>query len=337
MIYLKLLSPFLALISGILHLGLASKWRDRRTKKHQRILNFTIIIMVLAFIPTAVTIYDEDIKSKKYQNELKITRKELTATKEKVYDIDNKLAPFISLAQKKYPNMSEKNALDELRAELYNPKARIMAFLDRITSAKGMSDSDAIKLISLTKQLITFNGEELEYPIALFYCDWILSTGISDSSTSYFMLSKITDVFLSDDGINKVNIPIEVSRLISIKKFRNQLLKQYVSEGLSTTLFDNIDNWKGFMNLILKEIVGKVIEFPSDIESRNNYAGKIYKEMKDKATSHEVRMARKLWLSDNVDNKPKGDVWWYVETKPRVMISGRLYMLERKEDFSNNN
>jgi hypothetical protein len=86
----------------------------------------------------------------------------------------------------------------------------------------------------------------------------------------------------------------------------------------------------------LKEIVGKVVEFPPDIENRNDYAAKIYKEMKVKAESHKMLMARKLWLSNNVKGKKKGEVYWFVETKPRVMITGRLLFTELEEDFDRN-
>jgi hypothetical protein len=250
--------------------------------------------------------------------------------------LNDKLAPFVTVAKRNYPELNEKDALEKLRSDLYDPKERLKTFLGRINKEKGMSDSDAIKIISLTKQLVIYRQEEILYPVVLFYCDWVLSTKVSESYATYLMLSQITDVFLSDNGINKVNIPLRVSELLSIKKFRSQLMKLYASEGLPLFIFTDIRNWRGFMGFILKEIVGKVVEFPPDIENRNDYAAKIYKEMKVKAESHKMLMARKLWLSNNVKGKKKGEVYWFVETKPRVMITGRLLFTELEEDFDRN-
>jgi hypothetical protein len=244
------------------------------------------------------------------------------------------------VAKSKYPKLDEKDALEKLRLDLYHPRDKLKDLTERILKEGGMSDSDGIKLFSLTKQLIEYENTQIQYSILHFYCDWMLSPKIDKSNTAFLMLSKITDVMLSDDGTKGVDIPLEVSKLLSIKKFRSQLLSLYASHNIPTKLFTHFDNWKGIMSLVLKEIVGKVIEFPSDVESREDYVGMIYKEMKQKATTpervREMLIARKLWLSDNVEKMKKGDIYWFIQTKPNVVISGRLLLLEGDKDFTMN-
>jgi hypothetical protein len=70
MIFIKLLPPILALLSGILHLGLANKWRDRRTKKHRVVLGLTVIIMILAMLATLWIIIEDDKKERLAQEKL---------------------------------------------------------------------------------------------------------------------------------------------------------------------------------------------------------------------------------------------------------------------------
>ena len=328
MIFIKLLPPILAFISGLLHLGLASKWKDRRTKKHRFVLKLMASIIIFAMLPTVWIIREDDKRKQLDQNKIKALQKGVDI-------LNSKLDPFITVAKRNYPELNKQAALEKLRSDLYNPKERLKSFLERVNKEECMSDSDATKLISMTKQLITYRQEEILCPVVLFYCDWVLSIKVSGSYATCLILSQITDVFLSDNGINKVDIPLQVSELLSIKKFQKQLITLYASESLPTFIFTDSRNWKGFMGFILKEIVGKVIEFPPDIENRNDYPAKIYKDMKVKADTHEWLMARKLWLSDNVKGKKEGAVYWFVETNPRVVINGRLRFTELEEDFNN--
>lgn len=276
-------------------------------------------IMIFSVLPTIWVIIKDDSSQK--------------ALRTSVDQLSTKLDPFIDVARSNYPDLSEHDALEELRLQLYHPRDRLRDLIDRIIKEGGMSDGDAVKLVSLTKQLIEHEKQNLLFPVVLFYCDWVLSPGMTKSSSTYLMLSQITDVFLSDNGLTKVDVPLNVSKLISIQKFRGQLLGLYSSHKISTILFTNYENWKALMNLLLKEIVGKTIEFPPDVENSEDSAGVVYREMKKRAAHHEMLMARKLWLSDNVEGNRKGDVYWFVETKPRVMICGRLFMVEEEKDF----
>ena len=50
----------------------------------------------------------------------------------------------------------------------------------------------------------------------------------------------------------------------------------------------------------------------------------------------EMLIARKLWLSNDVEKMKKGDVYWLVQTTPQTIIVGRLRMVEGDKDFTVN-
>jgi len=147
------------------------------------------------------------------------------------------------------------------------------------------------------------------------------------------MLDSITDVFLSDNGTKKVNIPYEVTKLISFEKLRLQFIELFKGEGLRTLLFEHIDNWKGVGGKIIKEIIDKPVKFPEYKKVQNNKTAlKIYQSMQRKAGHRPMLLATKLWLSDSEEGK-EGQVYWLVETHPQVRICGRLLFIDNLEDF----
>ena len=217
---------------------------------------------------------------------------------------------------------------------MYCTEKRLKDLLSNIVNEGRMSDSDALKLVSLTRQLLEEKEEKSKYLTLNFYCNWCLHTKITQLETCYSMLSRITDVFLSDDGSKKVDITRLVSELISIKQLRMEFIGLYSSSGLPRFLFEGYRNWRGFMGQIIKEVRNKPIGFPEKIEKyHNKKANRIYREMLEKAKGRELMVARKLSLSDEIEDKKKGDVYWIVETGKRVRIVGRLLFGESKTDF----
>ena len=216
---------------------------------------------------------------------------------------------------------------------MYDVRENLAAFLKRVMSEGGMSDGDAVKILSLTRQLMEKTKRKDKYSILNFYCNWCFHTSISSSNVCYRMLLSITDVFLSDDGRKSVNIPLEVSNLLSLKELRAQFKDLYQTDKLPNFLFDYLSNWRGFTRQILKEIIHKPISFPSDKEiAKNKTASKIKSELLSKAGNRPMMMAQKLWLSDT-DGGKKGEVWWFVETMPNVRICGQLGFTESVKDF----
>jgi hypothetical protein len=216
---------------------------------------------------------------------------------------------------------------------MYNVRENLAAFLERIKSVGGMSDGDAVKVISLTRQLIEKTKRQGKYSVLNFYCNWCFHSSISGSNVCYRMLSSITDVFLSENGSKRVDIPLEVSKLLSIKDLRAQFRNLYQTEKLPTFLFDYLSNWRGFASQILKEIIHKPINFPDDKDiAKNKTASKIKSEILNKAGDRPMLMAQRLWLSDTEGEK-KGEVWWFVETSPNVRICGKLAFTESVQDF----
>lgn len=216
---------------------------------------------------------------------------------------------------------------------MYDPRAEIEELLDRIANEGGLSDSDAVKIMSRTRQLLEIRKNQNDYPILNLYCNWCFHPTLSGSSTCYKILERITDIFIGDDGSNPMDIPRKISGIISMKELRSQFIALYCSERVPTYLFDYRSNWKGFAGQILKEIIFKTIEFPQGkLLSKNRVASKIYSSLITKAGHRPLLLARKLWLSDKEKGK-EGQVYWFVETMPNVRITGRLLFTEIETDF----
>jgi hypothetical protein len=216
---------------------------------------------------------------------------------------------------------------------MLNVTATLGEFLQHVASVGGMSDGDVVKLIKLTRQLLEKKRLKHKYSVLNFYCNWCFHVAISGSTTPCRMLDAITDVFISDDGSKRVDIPQEVSQILSLAKLRSDFVQLYRDEGLPIFLFDDFDNWWNFVSQLLKEIMHKPIQFPEGPAlDRNKQAKQIADGLAAKAGDRPAFIAKSLWLSDTEEGK-KGEVWWLVETVPQVRICGRLMFTERLEDF----
>jgi hypothetical protein len=218
---------------------------------------------------------------------------------------------------------------------MYHPEEELRNLLSFIENEQRTSDSDTLRLVSLTRQLIEKKHEQQKYKILNFYCNWCLHTNLSKLETGYRMLLGITEVIVFHGDATKNNIPRMISEVISFKRLREEFLGLYASYDLPRFLFEGYRNWKGFLGQIVKEIHNKPIGFPDEMpKSCSKTANKIYEQMLEITKGDELNMARKLYLSDQVEGKPKGEVWWIVQTAPRVRITGKLQLYERKADFA---
>lgn len=210
-------------------------------------------------------------------------------------------------------------------------------FLTWIASSENMSESDIIKIMSLTRQLIEIRNEQEKFKILNFYCNWCFHSKLTKSKFCYRMLDSITDVFLRHDKSDPGKIVSEVGMLISLKDLRLQFIRIYKEEKLPTFLFDFLSNWGFFATQLLKEISHKRVQFPEGNQLEKNRGAKtIYNNLFNKAGHRPMLMARKLWITEGDPNDEKG-IYWNVETKPKVILRGRLIFTENPEDFSPEN
>lgn len=211
---------------------------------------------------------------------------------------------------------------------MYEPKLQIGVFLQRIWDSGGMSDSDALHLMVLTRELIEYGKQKGIYPILNFYCNWCLHTGLSGSMTCYRMLESITDVLLSEPP----DIIAQISKHISLPELRKQIVTLYKSEGFPTFLFVSFHNWRHLCGPIIKRVLQKPIEFPNDPEHWKKSVKKIYTAMERKSAGRRGLMATRLWLSANLPNY-EGEVWWCVQTDEHTQIRGALRFMESRQAF----
>ena len=137
----------------------------------------------------------------------------------------------------------------------------------RVADEGGMSDGDAVRVMSLTRQVIEGSNLQSSHGLLNFYCNWCLHTELTRSTVCWEMLDRVTDVFLSDNGTHPVDISQRVSEIFSLTRLRREALDLYTTRDLPVFLFSSMSNWRGFGSQLLKEITHKPIGFPADLST----------------------------------------------------------------------
>lgn len=142
MLWLKLAGPIFLLLSVGAQHSLDYIWHDKRTKVHHRIRVVLICFQIIVGVLTIIVVANEH-KTTEKQN---ITLDQIS---KQVVVLNGQLTPFIQLALKKYPNLPESTALDQLATEIADLKYR--------TSSLEKSISD----FSVSVQLV-LSGDWIE-------------------------------------------------------------------------------------------------------------------------------------------------------------------------------
>ena len=119
MFYLKLVTQLVTGIGGLLTILLDYKWHDKRTKLFKRLRGSLIAITIFSLaIGIYITIQDDKDKNdeiKSLTNKLDSANNTLRYIKASGDTLKNQMNPFLELAKSKYPNLSNKVALDSLK------------------------------------------------------------------------------------------------------------------------------------------------------------------------------------------------------------------------------
>jgi hypothetical protein len=219
--------------------------------------------------------------------------------------------------------------------EKYNPRERIC---ERINDSDGFDGDSVLAFMKEVRELIELKKTKSEYPLLNFYCNWCVHPELSDSNTIYNILEEISEIFLSEKEAGP-SFVAQVNHLLSMEELRRQMLVLLGSENIPDFWFSIPDNWQGFRQRLLANIVQKPIQFPPGtaeyakklkkglkVPERYRKAAQVYCRIKKKASG---LMATRLHLDDRVKGKKKGDVYWVVETIPQRYIMSRLLFRDR--------
>ncbi len=213
----------------------------------------------------------------------------------------------------------------------YDPKEKLV---QRINTFEGFDGDIVLAFMKELRELLELKKLQSKYPILNLYCNWCLHPELSASNTIYRILEEITDIFLSEIKIGSEFIG-HVNHLLSMENLRKQMLELLAAENIPDYWISINENWYGFRQRLLSNVVRKPIQFPpgTDAIAEKIGRGETVPNHLKKAAEIFLRIKRKsqglgavkLYLDDRVAGKRRGDVYWEVEISQQRRIRGRLY------------
>ena len=220
--------------------------------------------------------------------------------------------------------------------EKYNPKEKLV---QRIDTSDGFDGDNVLAFMKELRELLELKKLQSKYPILNLYCNWCLHPELSGSNTIYRILEEITDIFLTENDIGSEFID-HVNRLLSMENLRKQMLELLAVENIPDYWISMNENWHGFRQRLLFNVVRKPIQFPlgRDAEADKLDRGEAVSDHLKKAAEIYLRIKKKsrglgavkLYLDDRVPGKKHGDVYWEVEISQQRRIRGRLLYFDSK-------
>ena len=218
----------------------------------------------------------------------------------------------------------------------YDPRKKLV---HRIERSEGFDADNVLAFMVEARKLMEIKSYKSKYPHLKLYCDWCLHSELGHSDTIYEILERITGSFLQASGLNDRFIE-EVNKILSMDNLRKQMLELFALESIPDDWISINYNWYGFRQRLLSNIVRVPIKFPESIDSeveKLTVGKKLSKYAKERAKIY-LRIQQKsrglgavsLVLDDEVQGKPKGDVWWEVEISLNRKIRSRLFYYDPK-------
>lgn len=218
----------------------------------------------------------------------------------------------------------------------YDPKEKL---LHRMNTSDGFDGDHVLAFMTEIRELLELKKLQSKYRFLNFYCNWCLHPSLSGSNTIYLILEQITDHFLTETEIGSKFIH-RVNTLLSMEKLRKEMLEILASEHIPDFWISINENWHGFRQRLLSNIVQKPIQFPPDMdaEAAKLARGETVPQHLEKAAEVYLRIknksrglgAVKLYLDDKVEGKKQGDVYWEVEISKKRRIRSRLLYADPK-------
>ncbi len=152
---IKLLAPGFLLLAIFAQYAVDYVWHDKRTQLHRAARLVLLILQIVAGIGTIATVVLEHKSSQedrkalqrireeaKSNAEASVTRdternKQLIALQKQVGELNGRLDPFIQIATRKYPGLTEASALERLTADLADVRSRTSRLERRIYSVSA--------------------------------------------------------------------------------------------------------------------------------------------------------------------------------------------------------
>ncbi len=169
---------------------------------------------------------------------------------------------------------------------------RIKNILNNINRKNSINIDQMSSIMLQTRQIIEFEKLKEEYKFLNLYCNWLLHTQLQDSKIIYYILEEANKVIFQNPNRNgnDTNCIIkQISTLLSIENLKNDFIKIYKLKKLPIFLFDNQENWRKFISLLLLEISDKPLKFPEKIKEKSAHKGfkkayKVYSKMRNSST-----------------------------------------------------
>ena len=342
-----ILKVLTCLVSALLPLGILIrdwKFHDKRTKAHHEITRGILIIWVITSLVAVAFVCQETYHSfvlDKKVGALVSGNDELLArskaAERRLSELKDFLEPVISRAVENYPGLTEREVHGKL-ASLYSPRERLSGLLARVKGENLMADSDVVRILVLSKQLIEFRQERDLYPVLHFWCEWCLSLSPSQSYTCARMLTEMTRVLLRDEK----DFPQQMCDLVGMEKLRAQFIRLFESERLPTFTFTSYRLWKWTATVMIKDVLNKPIEVPSEFATMDNPIGRLYADVcqetkKQHPDNWTWWFVTKLWLADDAAPNQAATqdqkVSLVVQTSPRVRMVTDLVTQYRTDAF----
>jgi len=303
------------------------KFHDRRTRRYHTITRVLLIAWIILCLLSGVF----------YYTDLRSSQKRINKTQNELNNIKQYLEPIICRTIQNYPGEA-REIKDRWANEAYSPQLKIAELMNQCLQTKMMSRSDITRMIVLTKQLIEFKQEIDLYPVLHFWCNWYLSAYPSQSYTSALMLKRATEIMTRDEK----DFPDQLCDLAGLKKLHDQFEKLYEAEGFSLVMFSYVENWHALTSQLLREVLGKPIEMPDNIDSNNDDPIlKLHREAREIAKTRggekwEFHFIRKMRLVDDKAKETKGkegEIFLEFQSKPNVTFITELEPKYDKKDF----
>ncbi len=149
--------------------------------------------------------------------------------------------------------MSRVNKLKEILSDIYVQNL--------------MQSRDIHSIINYTRQIIEEKKYQEKYANLNFYCNWCLHIKLTKSSKVYLILNEINKLIIPDlSNTTDLSLVInKVSESLSFNHLKNDFIELYTEVKLPLFLFSTQSNWETIISLIIREILNKPIEVPSNI------------------------------------------------------------------------
>ncbi|HUE74805.1 MAG TPA: hypothetical protein VMP01_28310 [Pirellulaceae bacterium] len=164
-------------------------------------------------------------------------------------------------------------------------------------------------MFSLARELAEGRGELRQLPHLKLYADWTLHPELR-WRLAQEVLDRVREVTERHWEADSNQLVPEISKILSLKSLRAQLLQLFRSDGLPTSPLEDDRVWSGIATLLLRDLLGKPLvgsEFTEE-EQRTGVG----------------RTPRRLRLKQH---RKTGMLMWEIALGPRVTFSGELWAM----------